>query len=151
MTSAYVDSVPRTWSQQNVQSVHCISHHLQQVPYTPSLYAYVILHGRTVTLCLPNYMVLYYSKGLLNLYSNKWLNFMEGIRPPMPLHKHSNTKNDTHPLHCHVLTLWYQQSKIVHFRLTRLLGSAENTMWNSDVFNFQELRKLTLFKEQTAL
>jgi len=34
------------------------------------------MEGRKVKLHL-NRMVLYYSKGFLNLYSNKWLNFME--------------------------------------------------------------------------
>jgi hypothetical protein len=72
------------------------------------------MEGRMVKLCLPNYMVLYYSKGFLYLYSNKWPNLMEWIRPPMSLHKHSDTKNyDIHPLYCNVLTLWYQQSKKV--------------------------------------
>jgi len=35
------------------------------------------MEGRKVKLCPPNYMVPYYSKGFLNLYSNKWLNFIE--------------------------------------------------------------------------
>jgi len=75
MTSGHVESVLRSCSQQNVvcplytSPLAAGAIHTQSSCLGHSSWKEGRKEGKT--LGLPNYMVLYYSKGFLNLYSNK--------------------------------------------------------------------------------